>query len=138
MTLVVDASILAEILALSPLGERAAPHLRASAGDLHLPHLADVETMSVLRGLVLGRVLTEERASQAYADLRDFPAKRWPAHILFERIWELRNNVTAYDANYVALAEALGAGLITSDGPLARAATGVARCDITLITLTNR
>ncbi|MFT3887668.1 MAG: type II toxin-antitoxin system VapC family toxin [Arachnia sp.] len=133
MSVVLDASIVAELLVLSPLGERAAPLVRAAGGDVHVPHLLDVEVMSVLRGLVLGGILTDARATHALTDLRDFPARRWPATVFFERIWELRSTVTAYDANYVALAEALDADLITSDARLARALKGVARCGITLV-----
>lgn len=133
MTAVLDASIVVELLVLSPLGERAVPLVRAAGGDLHVPHLLDMEVMSVLRGLVLGGVLGEARAAQAFEDLRDLPARRWPAAVFFERVWELRGNVTAYDANYVALAEALGAELITSDAKLARGVAGVARCGVTLV-----
>lgn len=134
MTVVLDASVVVELLLFSPLGERAIPHIRIAAGDVHMPYLADMEAMSVLRGLVLGGLLTEARAVQAFEDLRDFPAKRWPAEMLFERIWELRSNVTAYDANYVALAEALGAHLVTADAKLSRAAKGAVRCGVTLVT----
>ncbi len=134
MTVVLDASVLAELLILSPLGARAAPLVRDAGGELHVPHLADIETTSVLRGLVLGGHLTPERATHALTDLRDFPAKRWPATMLFERVWELRSRITAYDANYVALAEALDAEFITADAKLARALDNIARCDIVLIT----
>ncbi|MBK7822781.1 MAG: type II toxin-antitoxin system VapC family toxin [Tessaracoccus sp.] len=133
MSVVLDASIVTELLVLSPLGERAAPLVRATGGDVHVPHLLDMEVMSVLRGLVLGGILTETRASYALTDLRDFPARRWPATVFFERIWELRGDVTAYDANHVALAEALDAQLITSDARLARALDGIARCGVTLV-----
>lgn len=133
MTAVIDASVLVELLTMSPLGERAVGQVRVSAGALHLPHLADVETLSVVRGLVAGGILTAERGAQALADLRDFPAQRWPAHMLFDRMWELRQNTTAYDATYVALAEALGARLITADQKLARGVEGVAECEVVLV-----
>lgn len=132
MTAVVDASVLVELLTMSPLGQRAVEHVRAAA-PLHLPHLADVESLSVVRGLAAGGVIAAERGAQALADLRDFPAQRWPAHMLFERMWELRDNVTAYDAAYVALAEALGARLITADRKLAHGVRGVSACEIVLI-----
>lgn len=133
MTAVIDASVLVELLTLSPLGQRAVEPIRDSGGALHVPHLADVETVSVVRGLVAGGVLTPARGAQALVDLRDFPAQRWPAHMLFERIWELRQNATAYEATYVALAEALGARLITADHKLARAVEGAAACEIVLV-----
>jgi len=134
MTTVLDASILAEILVLSPIGERVEPKIRDAAGWLHLPHLADIETASVLRGLALGGILSAERAGQALEDLHKFPAKRWPSTVLFDRIWSLRENVTAYDANYIALAERLDAEFITADGKLARALVGVAQCEVTVVT----
>ncbi len=133
MIAVVDASALVEVLTMSPRGHRVAAELRTAVGALHLPHLADVETVSVVRGLVAGGVLTPRRGVQVLDDLRDFPAQRWPAHMLFERIWALRENVTAYDATYVALAEALGGRLITTDAKLARGVAGVATCEVVLV-----
>jgi len=76
----------------------------------------------VLRGLVAGGVLTASRAERALTDLRDFPARRWPANVFLERAWELRQNLTAYDAVYVALAESLDATLVTADRKLAHGA----------------
>lgn len=133
MRVVLDASVLVELLLLSPRGQKAAPLVRAAGGDLHLPHLADVEAASVLRGLVLAGSLDSQRAASALVDLRDFPAQRWPADVLFERVWELRDNVTAYDATYVALAEALDAEFVTADAKLARAVDGAALCKVALI-----
>ena len=133
MTAVLDASVLVELLSMSPRGRRAAAAVGDDADDLHVPHLADVETLSVVRGLVDGGMLPGARATQVLADLRDFPARRWPARMLFERIWALRENVTAYDATYVALAEALGARLITADHRLARGVQGVASCEVHVI-----
>lgn len=130
---VVDASVLVELLTKSPRGERALDDLHDAAGALHVPHLADVEAISVLRGLVAGGVLTPARSEQALIDLRDFPARRWAAPLLFERIWELRHAVTAYDATYIALAEALGARLITADDKLARGASVLAACDVVVV-----
>lgn len=133
MTAVVDASVLVELLTQSPRGRRAAALVQESSGDLHIPHLADVEVLSVVRGLVSGGVVTDERGSRILDDLRDFPAQRWPAHPLFGRMWQLRQNVTAYDATYVALAEALDARLLTADKKLVRGVRGVATCDIVTI-----
>jgi predicted nucleic acid-binding protein len=133
VTVVLDASVLVELLTLSPLGQRAVERIRGSAGDLHLPHLADIETVSVMRGLVAGGVVTAERAAQVLVDLRDFPARRWPAHMLFERIWMLRANATAYDATYVALAETLNARFVTADRRLAHGVQGIAMCEIELV-----
>ncbi len=133
MTLVLDASVLVELLLLSAKGRSAVPRVRAAEGDIHLPHLADIEAASVLRGLVLGGQLGADRAAAALADVQDFPATRWPADVLFERVWELRSNLTAYDANYVALAETLDAELLTADARLLRGAEGMARCPVVLV-----
>jgi predicted nucleic acid-binding protein len=94
--------------------------------DAHVPHLAIIETVSVLRGLVRASRLTESRAEGALHDLVQLPVVRHPHEPLVERIWQLRANVTAYDAAYVALAESLGATLLTCDARLGRAPlTGV-------------
>lgn len=133
MTLVLDASVLIELLVMSPLGQRAAARM-GTAADLHVPHLADIEILSVARGLVAGGNLSAARAERVLDDLRDFPARRWPAHMLFERIWALRDNATAYDATYVALAEELGGTLLTADQKLARGVQGIAACEIAVVT----
>ena len=121
MASVVDASSLAEYLVGSPVGRRVAEALEADEGGLHLPHLAVVEVTSVLRAWVRRREIPERRAAAALTDLADFPARRWPAEPLLPRVWELRDAVSAYDATYVALAEALDARLVTGDARLARA-----------------
>lgn len=133
MTLVLDASVLIELLVTSSLGQRVEARIGGDV-DLHLPHLADIEMLSVARGLVAGDVLPPTRAQQLLVDLRDFPARRWPAHMLFERIWELRDNATPYDATYVALAEALDATLLTADQKLARGVRGLASCEVEVLT----
>lgn len=132
MTLVLDASALIELLVMSPAGQRARARIGADT-DLHLPHLADIEVVSVARGLVAGGVLAAARAEQLLEDLRDFPARRWPAHMLFERVWALRANATAYDATYVALAESIGATLVTADEKLARGVHGLATCEVAVV-----
>ncbi|ACZ32164.1 PilT protein domain protein [Xylanimonas cellulosilytica DSM 15894] len=131
--LVVDASALAEYLVSSAAGQAIGEELRAHDGALHVPHLAVVETVSVLRGLVLGGFLTAERAAAALADLADLPAERWPSEPLLPRIWELRSNLSAYDATYVALAEALDADVVTRDARLARGAQTVSRCTVRVV-----
>jgi predicted nucleic acid-binding protein len=133
MPAVLDASVLADILVFSPRGQRASELIHATAPDLHLPHLADIETTSVLRNLLRAGILSADRAEAALADLRDFPAKRWPAPSFLERVWELRDNATPYDAVYVALAEVLDAEFITADVKLARGLTGMARCRVVLV-----
>jgi len=119
--LVVDASALAEYLIGSPAGRSAAEHMSIQAGDLHLPHLAIAEVASVLRSWVARGEITEQRASGAIEDLAAFPAMRYDSEPLLSRVWQLRHNLSAYDAHYVALAEALGAPLLTGDARIARA-----------------
>ena len=89
--------------------------------DLHIPHLASIETASVIRGWVRGGRLDESAAVQALDHLSDLAAERHNHEPFLRRVWELRHNLTAYDALYVALAETLDAPLITCDARLARA-----------------
>lgn len=122
--IVVDASTLVEVL----LGSGRAGAARAALGRpgcaLHAPHLLDVEVAQALRRYVsIGQVETT-RAESALRDMSRLPLRRHAHGFLLPRAWELRNNLTAYDAIYVALAEALDATLLTSDARLA-AAPGV-------------
>lgn len=126
MTLVVDASALAEYLVASGPGRAVADVLGRSAEDLHVPHLAIIETVSVLRAWVRRGELVEQRGAAALEDLTDLPATRWPGDPLLQRVWELRENLSAYDATYVSLAESIGADLVTLDRRLARALRGAA------------
>jgi predicted nucleic acid-binding protein len=89
--------------------------------EFHSPHLADVEVTQGLRRLVRAGELSPVRASEAIADLADLDLHRHAHLDLLTRAWKLRDNVTAYDAMYVALAEALDAPIVTCDTPLARA-----------------
>ena len=88
---------------------------------LHAPHLIDLEITQVLRRYTRSAAVSAERASEALTDLVDFPLIRYPHFALLKRIWELRDGLTAYDAAYVALAEALDAMLVTRDRALAKA-----------------
>jgi predicted nucleic acid-binding protein len=88
---------------------------------LHAPHPLDVEVAHVLRQYATAGELDAERGREALVDLADFPLRRYPHDFLLPRVWQLRNNPTAYDAVYVALAEALGAPLLTRDQRLAAA-----------------
>ena len=90
--------------------------------DLHAPGLLDVEVVSALRGLTLGGRLTPSRAHDLLTDFGDLALERWAAgDALRRRAFALRDNLTAYDATYVALAEALDCPLVTRDERLARA-----------------
>jgi predicted nucleic acid-binding protein len=88
---------------------------------MHAPHLLDVEVAQVLRRFVASGALAAPRAAEALTDLADLPLTRYSHEILLPRIWSLRANLTAYDAAYVALAEALDATLLTADLRLLRA-----------------
>jgi predicted nucleic acid-binding protein len=88
---------------------------------LHVPHLADLEVLSVLRRHASSGLLDSRRAGLALQDLLSLPANRYPHAPFAPRVWELRNNLTPYDAAYVALAESLGCALVTADARLARA-----------------
>ena len=117
----VDASAILEVLLRSDRGSRIEDRLLARGDSLHAPHLLDVEVAQVLRRYAVAGNITSERGLQALTDLVDFPIHRSPHDALLPRIWELRHNVTAYDAAYLALAEALAAPLVTCDGRLASA-----------------
>jgi len=129
--IVVDASILANALGDDEDdGDAARSELRA-AGDLAAPDLVDVETVAVLRKRWLARAISDERFDAAVTDLQRWDFERVPTLRLVRRAYELRANVTAYDAMYVALAEALGCELLTADQRLA-GATGP-RCSIRVL-----
>lgn len=119
--IVVDASVLANVLADDGMdGRRARTELR-QAGDVSAPDLVDVETVAVLRKSWLAKTLTAHRFATAVDDLRALDVQRFPALPFMRRAYELRSNVTVYDAVYVALAEALGCELLTADARLAKA-----------------
>ena len=128
--IVVDATVLATALTDDfDDGERARGRLRADP-DLHEPYLADLEVLSVLRGLVLGGKLATSRMKAAARDLGQVQMKRYPHHPFAERILELRDNLTVYDAAYVALAEALDCVLVTADSAQADAPGVLCQVDV--------
>lgn len=120
--IVVDASALLEVLLNTSAGSMVARRLFTGNETLHAPHLLDLEIAQVLRRYALTGKLNPARGLQALEDLADFPLTRYPHDLLLPRIWQLRHNVTAYDAAYIALAEALAAPLLTRDAALASAA----------------
>ena len=117
--IVVDASAILEFLLGTPAGARVTERLSAPAETLHAPHLLDLEVAQVLRRYTLSGVLNAARGLEALEDLADLPLTRYRHDLLLPRIWELRRNLTAYDAAYVALAEVLAAPLVTRDAALA-------------------
>jgi predicted nucleic acid-binding protein len=90
-------------------------------GDLHAPHLIDTELLHALRRLTITGAIGDGRAADARYDFAELALVRYPHEPLSDRIWELRHNLTAYDATFVALAEALAVPLVTCDARLASA-----------------
>lgn len=124
--IVLDASVLLELLTGSPTGILVAERLEARRTQLHAPHFIDLEIAQVLRRFAVAGDFTRERGRSALDDLAEFPLHRHGCVALLPRIWELRDNLTAYDAAYVALAEVLDAPLLTRDRKIQRAAVGEA------------
>ena len=116
---VIDASAATEYQLRTPLGLRVATAIEDAS--LIAPELLDVEVLSVLRRAVLHREITEQRAVLAIEDLVDWSIDRIPHKPLFWLAWQNRNNLSAYDAFYVAAARISNAPLLTADGPLSRA-----------------
>ncbi|MCC7327175.1 MAG: type II toxin-antitoxin system VapC family toxin [Burkholderiales bacterium] len=120
--IVVDASAPIKVLLGTSATGRVAERLFRQDETLHAPHLLDVEVAQVFHRYARTGVLEAERGAQALEDLGDFPIARYPHQPFRFRIREQRRNVTAYDAAYVALAEALAAPLLTRDAKLASSA----------------
>jgi predicted nucleic acid-binding protein len=128
--IVVDASAVVEVLLRTPAAKAVEGWLFDGRQTLHAPHLLDVEVAHVVRRYAAAGEIGHERGREALADLADFPVQRYPHGFLLPRVWQLRNNLTAYDAVYVALAEALDAPLLTRDQRLAAAAGHHARVEL--------
>ena len=127
--LVVDSSAVLEALA----ARDAAPGLLerlAADGDLHAPHLIDTEVLHALRRMLRKGQISGERAHDARTDYADLTLVRYPHEPLNDRVWELRDNLSAYDATFVALAEALDVPLVTCDARLAAAPGSRARIEV--------
>lgn len=117
--IVLDASATIEWLLQSRRGRKVDALMAAHGDDLQAPHLLDVEVAQVLRGFVAEGKITEAAGREALGFLAGLPCERHGHDVLLGRMWELRHNYTAYDATYIALAEALGALLVTCDLKLA-------------------
>lgn len=120
--IVVDASALLEVLLRTPRGAAIETRLFDTVQALHAPHLLDIEIAQVIRRFTLAREIDTDRAQAALDDVTGLPILRHPHGFLLPRVWALRNNFSAYDAAYVALAEVLDATLLTHDRHLATAA----------------
>lgn len=128
--IVLDASAALVWLPGAPGAARLSRRLVGPGRSLHGPHLIDLEVAQVLRRYVAARELPVVRAGQALEDFRQIPITRYPHAILLPCTWQLRASVTAYDAACVALAEAVGAPLITADGKLGRSQGHDARIEV--------
>jgi predicted nucleic acid-binding protein len=117
--IVLDASAAIDWLLQTDVGQRIEKRIYSRGESLHAPHLLDVEVAQVLRRLLREGAVSAQRADQALQDLLDLRVTRYPHYVFLPRIWQLRNNFSAYDAAYVALSEKLGATLITRDARLA-------------------
>lgn len=135
IVIVVDASVLVPALVDDgDDGDQARARLRAEA--LVAPELVDLEVLSVLRRLLREGRLAARRAELALADLVELPLRRVPHRALLTRCWHLRDNLTVYDASYVALAEQLDAVLVTADTRISRAPGP--RCRVELLAHPSR
>lgn len=120
--IVVDASAVLDGLLDARSNTDLAAVLSGGAEPLAAPDLLDLEVVSVLRRWERRRELDPARAEQALQDLGALPVLRYPARTVLQAVWELRHNLTAYDGVYMALAQALPARLLTTDGRMAAAA----------------
>ena len=127
--IVIDCSAVVD--ALTAADDANSLRARMSGEDLHAPVLLDFEVVAALRGLVLGSHLTAARAEDALTDFEDLTIERWPSSdSLRRRALQLRHNVSAYDAAYIALAEALTCPMLTRDGRLQKSAGHHARIEV--------
>ena len=128
--IVVDASAALEVLLGGPGTGALTSRLFASGQSLHAPQLIDLEVAQGLQRHVLAGIMTAERGDLALETWRSLPLRRWGHEALLCRTWALRATLTAYDAAYVALAEALDAVLVTTDGKIARSPGHQARVEV--------
>ena len=118
--IVLDASAAVDYLIGGPAFERIRARVDKPGQALHAPHLLDLEVAQALHRLTLREAVSAERADEALWDLADLRLTRYPHAALLPRVWELRANMSVFDAAYVALAETLDVPLITTDARLAR------------------
>ena len=116
--IVLDASVVVELLTNGPLADSIGRDLAGRGEPLIVPHLLDVEALGALRNLAAGRRIGSHRSEHFLTGLATLPAERYAHTPLAGRIWELRRNFTAYDAAYIALAEATDSVLYTCDAKL--------------------
>ncbi|MDP2320709.1 MAG: type II toxin-antitoxin system VapC family toxin [Acidobacteriota bacterium] len=119
--IVLDASALVELLLNTEAGQLVAMRIADSTLGVHVPHLADVEVAQALRRYASSGEIQAKDAAVALEDLQSLDLQRHAHEPLLDRVWSLRQNLSAYDAVYVALAEVLDTVVLTCDGRLARA-----------------
>ena len=128
--IVLDASAAVDWLLQTSAGERIERRLYARNESLHAPHLLDLEVAQVMRRLVREEMISAVRGEEAVRDLFDLRIARYPHYVFLSWVWRHRDNLSAYDAAYVALAEELGATLVTRDNRLASAAGRAAKIEV--------
>ena len=116
--IVLDASVIVELLTNGAMADAIREELAGRDESFLVPHLIDIEVLSALRRLVVGRRIDAHRSEEFLAGLATLPVERCAHTPLMGRIWELRHNFTAYDATYIALAEATDSALYTCDEKL--------------------
>jgi predicted nucleic acid-binding protein len=119
--IVLDASAAIDWLLQTPAGQQIEKRIYSRHESLHAPHLLDLEIGQVLRRLVREGLLASRRADEVMQDFMDLQVNRYPHHVLLPRIWQLRHNLSAYDAAYIVLAEKLSAPLVSRDSRLSSA-----------------
>jgi predicted nucleic acid-binding protein len=128
--IVIDASTVLELLLQGSASQAIGDRLFRRGESLHAPHLLDLEVAQVIRRYWLAGELAPARGQEVIEDLSDLAIQRYAHRPLLPRIWDLRHNVTAYDAAYLALGEALDAPVLTRDVRLASAPGHIARVEI--------
>jgi predicted nucleic acid-binding protein len=129
--IIIDASAVVEFLLGTPTGATVSKRIADPEEEVAAPYLLDVEVAQAIRLCFLAGLISDIRAAKSLEHLANLSASRWPHEPLLPRIWALRHNFTAYDAAYIALAESLGATLLTCDRALA-GDHGI-NCDVELI-----
>ena len=125
---VIDCSAMIELLAANTQAGDAVARRVTAAETLYVPYVLDGEVISALLGLMRGQKISEREADAALSNYRAFPVERQDVLPLWPRLKILHANLSAYDAQYVAMAEALNVSLITADARIKR--SGVARCKV--------
>jgi predicted nucleic acid-binding protein len=125
-----DASAAVDWLLQTPAGQLIEKRIDSRNESLHAPHLIDLEVTQVLRRLVREGTIPERRADEAIRDLTDLRITRYPHFVLLPKIWKYGENLSAYDAAYIVVAELLRAPLLTRDGRLAGASGHAASVEV--------